>query len=382
MQGRHRQASPIFHHLLKSVTSSLRQSITGSSSMKTIALHGMLHSHNFGDVLLAAANYQWLKSHPYEEISPIFPWVTDRSVETDLSSLGCRPENNNLRYDKTLFFGGGYPNDSGTNRGAISRAKNIHRRALTTRLRGKQYGIFGVGAGPINSFSGKIINNVFFNNSEKLAVRDLESKYELLSCGIPSKKITLVADAAILYIHENYPLFPETKKEKRTLLLHITESTKESIEAIKHYIRSADHYDDILVVPDKVTSNTCALFLEEIKLLSGRKLIIKEYESADKLIKLINSADDIITTKYHVGIVAATLKKRVVALPWNYLKTSRFYNQINSSQNCIPLHGSTQEKITQTIINSLQESPALSIPNRILEDSKKTRELIYDWSAI
>jgi len=349
-----------------------------------LAIHGMLHSHNFGDVLLAAAFRKWvLEVSPETEV--VFPWARKECVDDILSHApNASPQSSSLSArTPILFCGGQYVNDGNTVQGAYKRFRRIQAKGLLGRLRGARYAVLGIGIGPLGTAAGKWLNTAFLRGADIVAVREQDS-YDLAGeLSVPKRKLALVSDAAIAYVREQEGLPKNAPAaDDRVLLLHISVANEGLVGGIKRYLKNQKKtYSRILLTSDKLgkspISDVHTSLMED-----GIEAITCMYENHHALMNLINRADDVLTTKYHVGIVAGALGKRVCAIPWNYYKVQRFYDEVGSPEHCKPLAKAATDDVAVLLRQVFLNSPPIKTPVGMVERSSSNRMIVREWLSV
>ena len=346
-----------------------------------VAIHGMLHSHNFGDVLLAAAFRKWvLEASPQSEV--VFPWAREACLKDIHAGTPGEPLPlpQSAQQAKILFCGGQYVNDGNSTKGAYRRFRNIQGKGVFGRLRGARYAAFGIGIGPLGTLAGKFLNAAFLRGADVVAVREEDSLVLARKLGVPEKKLVLVSDAAIAYVDELSGLTKKAPVDNdRTLLLHISLSNEALVLGIEKYLKQHGKiYSRIVVTADKLGKSPVEAVKEYLK-KAGFPVTVCDYTSHLALIDLINKSDDVLTTKYHVGIVAGALGKRVCAIPWNHYKVQRFYQEVGSAGSCQPLGGTNAHSVAKTLEKAFVDSAAVKLPEGMQKRSSDNKQLVNQW---
>ena len=114
---------------------------------------------------------------------------------------------------------------------------------------------------------------------------------------------------------------------------------------------------------------------------AGFPATVSDYTNHCDLIGLVNDADDVLTTKYHMGIVAGALEKRVCAIPWNHYKVQRFYTEVGSAGSCQALEKADESSVENLLEKAFLDSAPIKIPQDMQERSFNNRELVKQWLA-
>lgn len=327
---------------------------------KKIALHGAHRVDNFGDSLFVVYFYRWLKETiDIDDEDIILPFANER-VRRLVKVSNIKGLSGLLRSDKIVFIGGGYLGER-PNKKLIWNIRLLTRHisiGLLAVIKKKPFTFIGVGAGPLTNPISRKLTVFICNKSEKVIVRDEESKKYLLDYGVKEGKIKETADSILLlqesdvdtYWNEKYKKeLTDNQSSKTTYIGVHLQASSNNIEKLKAIISDIEKYCNglknyrIVVFNDtykeKPNSTALNLFLERF---AEEKIINIDYINPDQLIALINNLDIVITTKLHCGIVANCLGKYTLSISVHN-KTTRLYKQlgiekrqilINDYKNC------------------------------------------------
>lgn len=228
--------------------------------------------------------------------------------------------------------------------------------------------ILAVDAGPCKYWFMRKIIKFVCKNSEKIIVRNDESKKFLVDrIKIHNKEIVVTSDYAQTIIDRDikeYSAIEEWKaSNKSRILLHINEceeARKIIIPALKQfYSENSDKYQ-IVVASDQHYPNDGETF-NEIKKFAGDDAYYYQYgEDPIELCSVIKSCDCVITYKLHVGIVASAYSKSVIPIPQHYKKVQKYYNQIGYGERVLPLKDATITKVYDRISKYVDKCIVLS----------------------
>ena len=342
-----------------------------------IGIHGAIHIQNFGDVLLAAACAKWIRDRlPDADIC--FPWASE-GVRSELHLFSRHSQDDKGGVDLMIFCGGGYLHDSGSLRRRVLRPYQLFARPLLRLFRCKKYAVIGLGVGPLRTFSGKLIGRRFLAHADLVSVRDEESMAWLTSAGCDRKNVFLTADSAIAYTRSLFPSFPELKETGRTLLLHLISSDAAVHTGLYEYLlENGFLYDKIKLVSDQ-KGNRSPVDVSKLQALVRARIEEIPYQGYHRVLQEIATSDDVLTNKYHLGIVAATLGRRVMAIPSNFQKVVRFYQQIDAAGHCFDSIELSSAKVAQGMKKFFAEGNSLTVPESVINASWKNKELIDGW---
>lgn len=317
-----------------------------------IALHGSYYIDNFGDSLFVVYFYRWLKEvKNIEDEDIILPFANER-VRKLVNASNTKGLKALLKSNKIVFIGGGYLGER-PNKKLLWNIRLLVRHlsiGLFSILLKKPFIFIGVGAGPLSNPISRKLTVFLCNKSEKVIVRDEESKKHLLDYGVKEDKIKETADSILLlkesdvdkYWDEKYKNELNHNDSAKTTYIGVhlqassnkIEKLRTIIEDIDKYCKEQNSYKIVVfndTYKEKHDSTAIQLFLERF---SKDKIINIDYINPDQLIGLINNLDIVITTKLHCGIVANCLGKYTLSISVHD-KTTRLYKQLGISERQI-----------------------------------------------
>lgn len=294
--------------------------------MKKISVIGALWTDNFGDILLADLYTRSLIED--KEISLSFPNI-GKKVAIELG-VSCGTFDDFMKSKSVFFIGGGYLSEPPKNKTkwALSRFKLIFVYGFLARILRKKYYILGVGAGPVKTKLASIIIKIFCNGATKIVVRDQYSFDTLKRIGV-NQNISISFDYA-LKLKESY--VHKDSQNMRGIALHLTSKQPILNKFITKYLLESRKYDDIWFIEDhpgeyeRVRNNN-----DDISKLIGDKLI--PYSGYLSMLDTIDSFKFVLTSKLHVGILAAIFEKKICSFPYHD-KVKQFYKEIGFDNNC------------------------------------------------
>lgn len=349
----------------------------GERKMKRrILIHGAVNTSNFGDVLFAKIFYEQVKAQGDE---PIFidkkPFGISNFNMSELSYQS--PEKVRIRdIDILIFMSGGYFGDNKSDFYlSIVRWMRYFSVGLQFVCMRKKIYVLGVGGAPLYSWFNRVSAKIILNHSEKVTVRDRDTRVYFEKIGVKNKIVETV-DTALTINAEKLPVLEDNElidlfiDNRKTILLHLT-GIRESDEKIAHYIvpglaRFLDENDNACLLLSY--DNEINRRIEETPVyqcLKKYEPYVYNYHSAMQFCSLINKADTIITTKLHVGIVGACLEKSVISFPLHRHKTIRFYEKIGFQERCIPFDGlKADESLVYRMLEKFNCMPII-IPDEV-----------------
>lgn len=350
---------------------------------KNILLHGATNcgSSNYGDYI-------------YGEL--IYDYLRDRGINTKFFQPSIFFKENLIDYEKMkdinrknlngiIYIPGGY---FGEGHNARFRDNVIQfLRFLPLGLWASYFkipiAVVGVGAGPNKCrFMNWGIKRIC-KKAQLVIVRDKES-YISLKRLWPKANIVESFDMIVTKQYERKELTTQIEEilkqaqGKRILLVHYNhsiEALEKFVEAVKIFLSKNQDY---FVV---VTSDTMMDFEKEYYQKFKKKLCEKSacfcYKDPKELTTLLNYIDVVLTCKLHVGVVAATLHKSVIAVACHPEKTKRFYEAIDEGERCISLFDSTSQDILQAL--EILHSKNINIPAKIVDKANISWTMIDEF---
>ena len=321
-----------------------------------IYLHGALFNTNFGDIIFADIFYKKVIALNGEQNTYFFD---SKLLKTPLSEfcknvVGYNKKQtlkNLLKADLLIYISGGmFALLEKSWRRATMNFLKFAVVGLLFAIRKKKVLILGVGGGPVNNRVLLLTYRYIFNHAEIVTVRNEETKEYFKKCGV-KKDMEVTSDTAQIIdqsmippLDTNIKIKIDSKfKNKRKLFLHINddktrdgEMSENIIPAVNEFL-SVNNDWGVVISTDKVYNGDVRI-LRTVKALDKTiDIFIYPYNDPWQLCSLLNECDMVITAKLHVGIISAALGKSVVSFPHNKEKITRYYNQINESDRCIPL---------------------------------------------
>jgi polysaccharide pyruvyl transferase WcaK-like protein len=318
----------------------------------TIALHGAYRHDNFGDMLLLGIFIRWIRES-YPGCRVILPFL--RSNLTGLVNADGRGLAELLRASALVYGGGGYFGEPNSGR-TLWAMRNTWRHmpvGLIARMRGIPIAISGVGAGPLSSGPARRLFVRLFRWAGAVAVRDVESRDYMAGYGVEPERMVVTADAALSL--DDSDVSSDALAEASQRLSGLPGSWRIGFN-VAHSIRLRGMdplLDDLRIFAARHPQAAFVFFLDEgagrgesyhvarmareIERRVAAPAVVVPYRDPDQVLGVIKALDLVVTTKLHVGIVAAALGTPVLAFP-AHQKTRRFYDQIDAADRCFPLH--------------------------------------------
>ncbi len=232
------------------------------------------------------------------------------------------------------------------------------------------------------------------NNSERVIVRDEESKKYLLTYGVKEEKVEETADSILLleqkdvdkYWDEKYK--NELQKDKSIDVVFIgvhlqvssnkREKLKLIISDINNYVKKLNQYK-IVIFNDTYKSEPDETVLNSFReCLDENKIMYYVYLNPNQLIGLINNLDIVITTKLQCGIVANCLGKYAISISVHN-KTTRLYSQLGLKERQILIDDYKKGKLNEMLLNYKKGEIYNNIPQSVKQYAMKNKEELVNF---
>ena len=207
---------------------------------------------------------------------------------------------------------------------------------LAWRLK-KPFGIYAQSIGPFYNLASRVFIKWLFSKAKFLLVRESISKQELVRCGIPEEKITIVPDAAfglkpnlterVKVLLETNGLIPnsfavftprqwvfKTEFDRQKYIEGVAETADFVIEKLSLKVALVSHTQGPIKIEDDRTA------VEDIyKLIKNKEntVIINEDLSPTELISLYSQSKFVVGTRFHSIIFALIGKRPCIAISYS-----------------------------------------------------------------
>jgi polysaccharide pyruvyl transferase WcaK-like protein len=119
----------------------------------------------------------------------------------------------------------------------------------------------------------------------------------------------------------------------------------------------------------------------ELQARLGPRAVTLPYTDIWSLTAQLGAADLVVTTKLHVGIVAAALGTPVLSFPF-HAKVPRLYRQLESPERCVPLDLVTPERVEERLASVAESGYArLEIPAAVRQAANDNRQELGKFLA-
>jgi len=348
--------------------------------IKNVLLHGATNfgSSNYGDYVYAEFVYEYLKE---KKINVCFYQPSSFFIRNLRDYLKNQPFDKK-EADLIIYIPGGYFGEGHQARFRDNLVQFIRFMPLGIWASYKKIPmvVLGIGAGPNHCFFMNFGIRRICNHSQFVTVRDKES-YESLKKLCPKANIIesgdLIITRTINETNQSSQLrrIEQVRNNRKILLIHYNHSKEALRKFAKSVKKFISQHKEYMVV---VTSDSILKFEEEyfkeFERESGIKCEHFLYENSSELTALLRIIDVVLTCKLHVGVVACSFEKSVVAVACHPEKTKRFYSQIGESGRCVSLFNVTPDEICR-LLEKYHEKK-IHIDEQIIKKSSLTWELL------
>ena len=336
-----------------------------------VVLHGFLHGANFGDLLFAHLFYRACQSAGCGAVD--FwqtPWygIGERcrkeiGYETRKGLFSC------LRADAFVLISGGcfgYGEEDRVRRWKKRMCLHLKRYmrfvlpARIFQLMGKPVYVLGVGGGPLapSWFRAALVR--MLNRAAVIHVRDEETGRCLVAYGV-KVPVRVTTDTANVIDGRMVPeLVDGAALEafaagRRLMFVHLDPRgflndrfVENVLPGLLAFLDGHTEYAVAVGFDDYCGGDAESNLRgqEAVHLLQRRhKVFFFDYCDCWQMCAFLNRVDFVVTTKLHVGVLAAALGKSVLSFPLVFEKTARYYRQIGEIDRCRPLQAVTPEDV-------------------------------------
>lgn len=274
---------------------------------------------------------------------------------------------------------------------------------LAWRLK-KPFGIYAQSIGPLYNLVSKLFIKWLFSKAEFLLVRENISKQELIQCGIPEEKITVVPDAAfgltpnlterVKVLLETNGLIPnsfvvftprqwvfKTEFNRQKYMEGVAETADFVIESLSLKVALVSHTQGPIKIEDD------RVVVEDIyKLIKNKEnaVIINEDLSPTELISLYSQSKFVVGTRFHSIIFALIGKKPCIAISYSGPKAHGIMQMFGLEEFVINIDEFKTEDCVKRIKiildkhNEIQERIALKL-ERIQKETLNTPRYLLNF---
>ena len=227
----------------------------------------------------------------------------------------------------------------------------IYRWTLAARLRRCRIIALGIGAGPFETRTRRVLSTAILRTADYVSYRDQESKDCVSEAGLDTSRHTVVPDLAF-----SLPLRASSRADGQlrntpVVALGVIDRSKFSSDArYRIYLEKLCAFAEVLIEEgsavrvihgDGLYDKESILELRNIfaskgALDDGRKLSIPPIASLDDLLTVLEDADIVVASRYHNMILALMLAKPVIALSYHW-KFASVMSRFNLSRYVQPV---------------------------------------------
>lgn len=229
------------------------------------------------------------------------------------------------------------------------------------------YMIYGCGAGPLDTFSGRIGIRLMCRFAQNISVRDPESRDLLHKVGV-RKEVKVIGDPAFTLKEERENYAKKPKKIGISAVPYYNANYWPEGDVTKYaaYVTSMAENIDTLIAEHDVEINFFAtkypqdvIVTKDIrdKMRYGERVtIIDENLHPTRLLEVVGEQDIVIGTRLHSLILATDAETPILAISY-HVKVRDFMSLINASERCLSMEEIAQDstlvsqKIGQMIAN-------------------------------
>lgn len=340
--------------------------------MNKVLVVGATYSDNFGDMLFAKIVADYLSDKcefRYYLLSDYAQKFIGKTKIADFSI--CEAEA--LVYMPGGFFGDRHDTSLYTTYLWFKRYFPIGLKFAFLR---KPILILGVGAGPCKYAVMKSLIKYICKRANKVIVREDDSAEFLKMLGVNS---TVTSDLAQTITDYELPAVQLNCTKKKKLLVHINQNkgaADKILPAVQQFYEKHSEDYNIIVASDQVCPDDYAIY-EKIKTFAKEDAFFYKYGDPLELCSVIEQSDVVVTYKLHVGIVACSYGKSVIAIPEHYKKVERYYRHIGYSERVLPLYKAHSE----AIFNMLEEYAEIpiKIPAAIIDSAHENFDELKNY---
>ncbi|CAH2406472.1 polysaccharide pyruvyl transferase family protein [Mesorhizobium escarrei] len=357
-----------------------------------LIFHGMLRSHNFGDVLLAQLCLRWIREVTDEPIGAMF-------VQPELRILlELRPASflDLFRAKAAILSGGGYFQIMDRGFPALKRFARIAGPILTAQLAGRPTAIVAVGVGPVprGSIPDMLLRSGIrrlFSHADIATVRD-KGSFDAVAKLKVSRSPVETADLVFSMTKEDLPICAINYASEKICGIKSNNIIGIQLSFPVNHIGYENIYASLLDQLSRNPDTHCVLLEDHSQPESGQKefqrYMAKElgrerstvvpYENPLNLAALLARLDAVLTDKLHVGLVAAAMGTAPFSIA-KHAKNISAYHKIGVPENCILLSSASAHGISALIGSFLQSRGEFIVSTEVRNAAVRNREVLQSF---
>lgn len=330
--------------------------------MNKVLVVGATYSDNFGDMLFARIIADYLSDKCEFRYYLLSDYAQKFIGKTKISNFPIC-EADALVYMPGGFFGDRHDTSLYTTYLWFKRYFPI---GLKFAFLKKPILVLGVGAGPCKYTVMKRIIKYICKRANKVIVREDDSAEFLKTLEVNS---TVTSDLAQTITDYELPAVTLNCTKRKKLLVHINQNkgvADKVLPAVQQFYEKHSEDYNIIVASDQVCPDDYEIY-EKIKIYAKEDAFFYKYGDPLELCSVIKQSDVVVTYKLHVGIVACSYGKSVIAIPEHYKKVERYYKHIGYAERVLPLYKAN----SQSIFNMLEDyaEVPIHIPVAIIDSA-------------
>jgi len=316
-----------------------------------VLLSGATSGTNFGDFLFAKMFQEYVCKIVGEE--NVF-W-NDKGYHS-ISEFYAKYLNYNRKFklkdiDVLVYISGGYFCGADKHlKDYVFRYLRYFHIGILCMLRRKPYAIIAVEAAKSRNCVINYIQQILIRNAKVVVVRNQPSMDYVESILGKNCKAYCTADSVFAMkrsFFENYQIPKEIEYSPfQKLFLHCNPNSDKNqkifdtiIPIINEFLQNHPNFQ-VIVSADQYKegfNQEGGAGIEVKSKIKSANTFVYQYDNPIALCKVIDNCDVIVTTKLHIGIVGAHLRKSVISFSGHTQKISRLYEQLNISDRTLPL---------------------------------------------
>lgn len=332
--------------------------------MKKILIVGATYSNNFGDMLFAKMIADTLYMDNEIKFYKLSEFAKNFVGEEKISDF------KNAEADALVYMPGGFFGDRHVTSLIVTLYWFVRYFpiGLSFAFKGKPILVLGVGAGPCKYWIMRRIIQYICSRSKRVIVREEDSRDFLKTLGINSE---VTSDLAQLISRYDFKDIPLKKNNKKKLLVHVNQNQNVAsviIPAVKKFYSKHKEDYSIVLASDQVCANESIIF-EQLLDFARDDVELYRYKDPLELCSVISQCDVVVSYKLHVGIVACSFGKSVIAVPEHYKKVERYYKHIGYPERVLPFYLAESSTVFDLIERYHEEY--ITVPPHILHAADK-----------
>lgn len=311
-----------------------------------VVIHASYYSVNYGDSLLMIRLVKYLQEKGGDRVRVSFPFMADPvklDIAPHLASDVFSSISKSQNFDALILCGGGYFGEPPS--GKFKWYLNFVRRHFIPVMRfvrrGKRTFAVGIGAGPVGSCIVRCCIRRILKNVSIVFARDKESAEFIRALdGQVANKVKDGSDLAqsrkfLTEISDSDDSGVSLRKDKY-VAVHLTIASRYSSRLISLLDGFVDSGFKLVFFTDSPGHD--AVFHDKDYFLynyfSREDVQCFAYGGVSLTTSIIRFAGGVVTSKLHVGIVAATFSLPILSIPF-HSKTYRYYRHIERIFSCV-----------------------------------------------